>query len=225
MRYHAIIVAWRCIETSKFIDLTNKNFGYWKVLKFVGKNTRNHAVWLCLCTLCGKEKEVISTSLVNGKSTKCRSCSNSEAHRKSFANDPIKFIFKGMKQRCYNPNVRSYKNYGAKGITVCKEWLSEPIRFYEWAYANGYGKGMSIERKDVTKGYSPQNCCFIPKEEQSKNRSVFIMVTINNKTKCLSDWARIYNINASTVKARVRLYGMTYEEALSTPVNKHYSRR
>lgn len=80
-------------------------------------------------------------------------------------------ILNGMKQRCYNPNRRSYKNYGGKGITICEDWLSDTNNFYKWALANGYEEGLSIERLDNDKGYYPDNCTWIPLEDQYKNRS------------------------------------------------------
>lgn len=195
-------------------DLTNQTFGYMYVMYQNGVNNQKHAIWHCKCLLCGNEKDVVSSSLIRGKSTKCRSCATSLSKMKEYSHDSVKILFKGMKQRCYNPNTRSFVNYGARGITICDEWLDNPISFYDWAYSNGYKKGMSIERKDVNKGYSPDNCMFIPKNEQSKNRTVSIMITIDNKTLCLTDWCRIYNKNVSTVKHRHDKQGMSWIDAL-----------
>lgn len=64
-----------------------------------------------------------------------------------------------MMRRCYNPNSIAYKQYGAKGITVCQEWHDRET-FRTWALANGYKKGLRINRIDPTKGYTPENCIF-----------------------------------------------------------------
>ena len=202
---------------SKMIDLTGQTFGYWKVISLSSSGANTHAKWLCECTLCGCTEVVTSSSLIHGRSTKCRRCGTRLGKTKSFANDPIKIIFKGMKQRCYNPNNTSYKNYGAKGITICEEWLNDPVAFYEWAYQHGYQKGLTIERKNINEGYSPDNCSFISRSEQSKNRSMNHVITIGDKTACLADWCKVYGINHSTVRARIKK-GMTYEDALQTPV-------
>lgn len=205
---------------SAFKDLSGKTFGCWEVIKLSHITSSNHSYWVCKCNMCNNTHTVESSSLISGRSTKCRSCATTRAKKKSFSKDPIKKVFMGMKQRCYNKNTRSYSNYGAKGIAICDEWLTNPESFYQWAYNNGYSKGLSIERKDISKDYSPDNCIFIPKNEQSKNRSVSIMVTINDKTMCLSDWCKEYNISLSLVKYRTEKKGMTYEQALSLPVKK-----
>lgn len=197
----------------KFKDLSGQQFGSWSVICLHSKQTNRTTKWHCKCLLCGTEHDVSAYSLISGKSTKCRACATKESHIKEFSNDSIKTVFMGMKQRCYNPNTRSYKDYGAKGITICDEWLNEPILFYRWAYDNGYSKGMSIERKDISEGYTPSNCTFIPKGEQAKNRSISHMITMDGETKCLADWCRQYHINASTVMARIKR-GLSWENAI-----------
>lgn len=62
--------------------------------------------------------------------------------------------------RCYKPEHFSYKNYGAKGITVCEEWHDFEI-FYKWACQNGLRKRTAIHRIDKSRGYSPNNCICI----------------------------------------------------------------
>lgn len=66
-------------------------------------------------------------------------------------------IWSSMKRRCENPNMPNYKYYGAKGIKVCGEWHSFP-KFKEWAKANGYVDGLSLDRIDSSRDYEPDNC-------------------------------------------------------------------
>lgn len=81
-------------------------------------------------------------------------------------------IFSGMKQRCYNPNTKQYRFYGAKGITICDEWMAaDGIKsFVAWALNNGYDNDLSIDRIDPKGSYSPENCRWIPMFENSKRR-------------------------------------------------------
>lgn len=82
-------------------------------------------------------------------------------------------IWGGMKSRCYNPNQRNYKYYGAKGIEVCEEWKSSFEAFRKWATENGYQEDLTIDRIDGDKGYSPDNCRWTTMSEQLKNRRQF----------------------------------------------------
>lgn len=93
-------------------------------------------------------------------------------------------IYNGMKNRCYNKNNPNYKFYGAKGITICNEWLNNENgfrNFYNWSHANGYYWGLSIDRIDNTQGYSPQNCQWMSKSRNSSK------VKIDNRINLIDD--------------------------------------
>lgn len=78
-------------------------------------------------------------------------------------------IFSGMKQRCYNPKNQRYRWYGAKGITICDEWMAEDgvFRFMEWALNNGYEEHLTIDRINEKGPYSPNNCRWITLNENA----------------------------------------------------------
>lgn len=80
-------------------------------------------------------------------------------------------VWKEMKGRCLRPHHKDYRWYGAKGATVCDEWQDSFVAFYSWARENGYEEGLTIERKDTSIGYCPQNCEWISFEE-NRRRSV-----------------------------------------------------
>ena len=77
-----------------------------------------------------------------------------------------------MKNRCYNPNTCYYKNYGARGIKVCDEWLGEDgyKNFEKWALKNGYKKELSLDRIDNNGDYSPNNCRWTTGRIQNINK-------------------------------------------------------
>lgn len=69
--------------------------------------------------------------------------------------------------RCNNPKNKGYKDYGGRGI----EFKFNSLRdFCEWGLSTGYAEGLSIERIDVNGNYCPENCTWIPRYHQSKNR-------------------------------------------------------
>lgn len=75
-----------------------------------------------------------------------------------------------MKNRCYNPNNASYKDYGGRGISVCYEWQESFENFFMWAMTHGYKEGLEIDRIDVNGHYEPENCKWSNDSEQSFNQ-------------------------------------------------------
>lgn len=112
-------------------------------------------------------------------------------------------IWTDMKRRCYNPNNKRYDRYGLRGITVCDEWKNSFENFAEWALNNGYSDELTLERKDIDKGYCPDNCTWIPFAMQQRNTSRTHYITIDGVTKCMTEWAEIYNIDRDTIKDRI----------------------
>ena len=120
------------------------------------------------------------------------------------AHTPLHNKWMSMKERCNNPNCKSYKRYGAKGIKVCSEWEDSFQSFYDWSMASGYKEGLTIDRIDNSKGYSPDNCRWATSAEQNRNYSRNHLVTYNGKTQCIADWAKETGINRATILFRLQ---------------------
>lgn len=85
-------------------------------------------------------------------------------------NKRVYHIWRLMVERCTNPEISTWANYGGRGIRVCDEWREDPFAFYEWAMANGYSDDLSIDRIDSNGNYEPSNCRWTTMKEQQNNR-------------------------------------------------------
>lgn len=165
-------------------NVIGEHFGMLTAKEYVGKY-RYDLLVRCVCD-CGNEKVYRQSQLTSGNAKSC-GCLKAKAAREnskkrgniSGAHNPhfkhgqadtkLHKVWREMKNRCKNQNSGSYKNYGARGITVCPEW-EEFDAFYAWAIASGYQEGLSIDRIDNNKGYSPDNCEWADRSQQMKNR-------------------------------------------------------
>lgn len=157
----------------------------------------------CICD-CGNKKVVSAWHLKSGKIVSC-GCYKHEreiaANIKHGLHDtPLYSTWSCMKQRC-----KDMENplYGGKGIRVCDEWVHDFKAFADWAFANGYDPLLTIDRIDNNKGYSPDNCRWVPAKVQSNNTNRNRYITINGVTKTLSQWCEVMNLKKDSVKARI----------------------
>lgn len=124
-----------------------------------------------------------------------------------------------MKERCYNPNSKSYHRYGGRGIKVCDEWLNDHDAFVQWALENGYSDGLAIDRIDNNGDYCPENCRFVTLKKNNQNRCTSKLYTYKGKTQNLMEWCNELSLSYTTVLMRIRR-GWDFEKAISPTVRK-----
>lgn len=124
-------------------------------------------------------------------------------------------VWRDMKQRCSNPNNKSFKNYGGRGIKVCDDWI-EAKNFIDWAYANGYDETLTLDRIDSDKDYCPSNCRWVTMKVQQNNKRNNHFITFNGKTKTIKEWSEETGISNETIRRRIE-YGWEVEAALYEP--------
>ena len=141
---------------------------------------------------CGNEKVVYAAHLKRGYTKSC-GCIQREmmVNRKTTHGEtgtPLFNVWMSMKERCRNPNVRTYHRYGGRGISVSEEWnLYENFR--DWAHENGYEAGLEIDRIDNNGNYSPDNCRWATRKQNTRNTSKTIFLNAFGERKSLADWA------------------------------------
>lgn len=179
-----------CGCAKKYIDITGKRFGRLVVIEPSLKRTNDGAVhWVCKCD-CGKTTVVNGTSLRRGVQISCRcmqvthldTVDRTKINHKKHGACPIGErrerlygVWDGIKQRCYNENLKVYKYYGGRGISVCDLWKNDYAAFREWAFSNGYDPNAkryecTIDRIDNNGNYEPDNCRFVDMKTQAQNK-------------------------------------------------------
>ncbi len=201
------------------LDLKGKKYGKLTAIEPVGKNKHNVAIWKCRCE-CGNIIYRSSNVLKLGHCKSC-GCLGRAIPGIKIADPRLYNIWHDMVQRCNDPKSKYYKNYGARGISVCKEWLKlEP--FYNWALLNGYKPNLTIDRKDNNDDYCPDNCRWITHEEQQRNKRSNHIIEFRGKKQILTQWAQEIGISPNTLISRLKHWSI--ERALTTPVNKNYGK-
>ena len=127
----------------------------------------------------------------------------------------IRLAYKNMLNRCYNEKNASFENYGARGISVCDEWRNSRDAFIEWSLKSGHAIGLSLDRIDNEKGYSPENCRWATTTQQLRNQRRNKVISHDGLQMTASEWAERLGIGQDTLRRRVNVYGMPMEKALT----------
>lgn len=136
--------------------------------------------------------------------------------------DRLHNIYYKMKQRCNNPNSKSYPNYGGRGITYCDEWETTK-NFIDWALSNGYNDELTLDRIDPNGNYCPENCRWITIQEQQRNRTNNRLIEWNGEIHCCNEWDEILGYTSGTIRQRLNR-GWILEDAMTRQFgDKHYN--
>lgn len=200
-------------------------FGLLTIIAPADPYVRNKTRWLCRCT-CGREITTYQSHLRQGTAKSC-GCTREAARLKAItahgqSRSSIYKNWSAMKIRCSNPNHESYPDYGGRGITVCERW--EKFENFLADMGERPTPKHEVDRIDNDKGYSPENCRWATRKEQNRNKRDNRFITINNETKCLSEWCEIYGTTFMLVETRLK-HGWKILDALTEPPNKNRSRK
>jgi len=208
----------------KAIDLTGKTIGYAYVNRLEYRSSDGSKFWNCTCLYngCGNTYIRSQVRLLRHKEDANCGCLckkkavENKIDAKSIRKLPhglrIDEIYHGMSQRCYNPNHEHYSNYGGRGITICDEWKQSKRKFYDWAMANGYRDDLTIDRIDVDKAYSPQNCRWVDYVTQGNNKRNIARYEYKGELLTVAEIARKVNIRPGLIHSRLKR-GLDIEQA------------
>jgi hypothetical protein len=192
------------------IPLAGKKFGRWTVLDFAGEKR-----WNCRCE-CGTERPVYSRRLRDGSSQSC-GCLQKELiaernQKHGMVGHPAYVSWDGAKRRCSSGDR---VHYAQKGIKMHPSWLDFNVFWAEMGPT--WQPGLSIDRKDNSKGYEPGNCQWSTPKAQSNNRTNCVMVQTPNGRMNITQASERYGINRWTIASRLKL-GWSDFDAITKPV-------
>lgn len=172
-------------------------------------------MWLCLCD-CGQKKLVRSSHLIGGLVLSCKCLSREIASQVNTTHGRSKSrLYAVWNTMCGRCRDTSNERYGGRGIAVCKRWRGKG-GFANFVTDMGEPTaGLSIERKDNTKGYSPANCRWATRKEQARNKRTTRLITFNGQTKPLADWAEELGLSYKNTHRRIFARGWSVERALT----------
>ena len=221
--------------------MINKVFGKLTVIGLSDKKgSDGRKMWDCICS-CGGKITVLDNNLKSGKTKSC-GCLQKEIssklileHHRKRIKTPKRGLVKNnitysswchMVQRCTNPKNDAWKRYGGRldkdgnpdPITVCNRWLNPINGFKNFLADMGErpSKKYSIERKDGTKGYCPENCSWKDKIAQNNNMSSNVILNYEGEEYTGGQLARKLGLNYPLFKHRVMEQKWDIKRALNT---------
>ena len=156
-------------------------------LEFISKKPEKkngNDIFIVRCKYCGKVFSIWATTYYQNKNT----CECLSIDKRLYN------IYYNMRTRCYNDKSIGYNNYMGRGINICDEWLNNYMSFQNWAITHGYKDGLSIDRIDNEKNYSPDNCRWVDNYDQANNKSNNIMFVVRQYKTSLRHLCECFNI-------------------------------
>ena len=167
---------------------------------------------------CGTVKVINKGDFFNTKSCGCARGEFAITHGKTKSREYKSWV--AMKERCLNPKNKNYKNYGAKGVSICETWVRSFENFFEDMGERPVG--FSLDRIDYTGDYYKENCRWASSRDQQNNKSSNVVINHNGKLKTLSQLSDESVVSYNTFQNRVKR-GWNIEDALNKPSRKHRS--
>ena len=199
-------------------DLIGECFGRLIVLGVHSLCRKQNVLWECAC-ICGGLTKAYAHDLRAGKVKSC-GCLSKEGmhttHGKARAGNKRSreySVWATMLQRCANPTNKNYFNYGGRGITVCRRWLA-----FENFYADmgACEKGLTLERKNNSRGYSKSNCEWTTRAAQGRNRRANVYVVVQGRRMLLTDAYTLLGMSKTIIYHIMKRDRCLHQKAIDT---------
>lgn len=208
-----------------FTERTGKRYGRLiAVSKTNRRSTSGEIFWKCKCD-CGVWSEVLGGHLTSGHTSSC-GCLSPEVtsatmkrHGESRKITPEYRAWKHINNRCHNPRNKSYPNYGARGIKVCKKWRKSYESFLK-DMGRRPSSSLQIERLDNDGDYKFLNCIWGTRKQQANNKRNNVFATHLGITKTLAQWSEDTGIKYWTLRKQFKK-GMTISTLIAKYGNRH----
>lgn len=172
-------------------------------------NGKRKRCGLYRCGACGKVKEIWDQSVQRRGQKSCGCLKLKAGGQRGRKQKPTKeyTAWKNIIARCCNPKHKAYKNYGARGITICERWRNSFLDFFK-----DVGKAPSpehtLDRLKNHLNYEPGNVGWRTWKEQERNKRSCRYITHNGRRANLSEWAEVLGVDSATLLGRFRRNGV-----------------
>ena len=205
-------------------NLTGVKVGRLTVVKPTEERRNKSVVWEAVCD-CGTTTKVSARNLTSSRPTQSCGCYHIDNIKSRCVTHGMRdsseyAVWRSMKARCLNPNHKSYKHYGAKGISVCSDWANDFAKFIADMGVRPSSKH-TLERLKYSEGYNKINCVWATHKTQARNRRSNTVWEHEGEKLCVSEWAERLDILPETLLTRVYKLGWDIQKTLSTPVRKN----
>lgn len=212
--------------------LIGQTFGYLTILAYQGKD-KNSLIKVKAKCCCGREKEYFLGNLKKKNHTTSCGC-----HKMETAGDAVRThglsgknhlygIWNAIKRRCENKNTEDYSRYGALGVRMCDLWLNNYKAFHDWCIANGWKRGMQVDKDIKAKElnipailYSPELCTITTSKENNNNRKDNVIVEYKGERQTVAQLVQKYGLNYHTFWCRYMVRGWDLERAITMPAKR-----
>jgi len=178
-----------------------------------------------ICKKCGEEKLISEFYFRKENSTyrsECKKCFSETTRFFKCNKVPWRKHYYSARRRCNNNKASDYKWYGGRGIKCAwhsfEKFKDDMYESYKLHIKKFGEKDTTIDRIDNNGNYCKENCRWATFKIQQRNRRNNRLITFNDKTKCIAEWAVILNMRYGLLYQRIYRDKLTIQKAFTKKV-------